>query len=263
MENLERAAHLSGLIQRRINKERKYRTKTNFFEEYDDDTFICRFRISKTSAKYILKKIETKIRSPTERNRAISAAEILLLALRFYASGSFLICVADFCGVSVPSASRAVSKVSKAIAGLAPTFIKMPKTSTESESANRAFHQIAKFPKVVGCIDCTHIRIQSPGGENAEIFRNRKGYFSINVQAVCNANLELTDLVFRWPGSAHDSNIFSNSRLKHRFEQNEFKKCFLLGDSGYGVSNYMMTPLLHPNTPAEKLYNEYQYSELY
>lgn len=183
---------------------------------------------------------------------------MLLLSLRFYASGSFLITVADFCGVSVPTASRVVRKVSFAIAELSRQYIKMPKSSTDLEITMRNFHLIASFPKVVGCIDCTHVKIQSPGGENAEIFRNRKGYFSFNVQAVCNADLMILDIVCRWPGSAHDSNIFNNSRIKHRFESNEFKDCFILGDSGYGVSKYMMTPLSHPNTAAERLYNESQ-----
>lgn len=75
---------------------------------------------------------------------------------------------------------------------------------------------------------------------------------------MCNANLEIIDIVCRWPGSSHDTNIFNNSRLKCRFEEQEFEDSFLLGDSGYGVSEYMMTPLLHPITPAEQLYNESQ-----
>ncbi|KAH7940443.1 hypothetical protein HPB49_000233 [Dermacentor silvarum] len=44
------------------------------------------------------------------------------------------------------------------------------------------FYIKAKFPRVTGCIDCTHVRIKSPGGDDAEVFRNRKGYFSFNVQ---------------------------------------------------------------------------------
>ncbi|KAF0721306.1 putative nuclease HARBI1, partial [Aphis craccivora] len=30
--------------------------------------------------------------------------------------------------------------------------------------------------------DCTHIGIQNPGGINGDVFRNRKGWFSLNVQ---------------------------------------------------------------------------------
>lgn len=33
------------------------------------------------------------------------------------------------------------------------------------------------------------MRIQSPGGEYTEVYRNRKGTFSINVQAMCDSCL--------------------------------------------------------------------------
>ncbi|KAH7961883.1 hypothetical protein HPB52_013099 [Rhipicephalus sanguineus] len=49
------------------------------------------------------------------------------------------------------------------------------------------FYRIANFPGVTGCIDCTHVKIKSPGGDDAEVFRCRKGYFSINVQDPENA----------------------------------------------------------------------------
>lgn len=63
------------------------------------------------------------------------------------------------------------------------------------------------------------------------------------------------DIVTRWPGSCHDSHIFNNSALKVRFESGEFGDMVLLGDSGYPLKNYLMTPILHPRTPAEELYN--------
>ena len=44
--------------------------------------------------------------------------------------------------------------------------------------------KITKFPNIIGCVDGTHISISSPGDEQAELFRNRKGYFLINMQAV-------------------------------------------------------------------------------
>lgn len=43
-----------------------------------------------------------------------------------------------------------------------------------------------KMPGIGGCIDCTHIKIQNPGGPDGEVFRNRKGYFSLNVQVCLN-----------------------------------------------------------------------------
>ena len=46
------------------------------------------------------------------------------------------------------------------------------------------------------------------GGEHAEEFRNRKGYFSLNTQVVCDHNMKIIDIVSRWPGSVHDATIF-------------------------------------------------------
>lgn len=94
------------------------------------------------------------------------------------------------------------------------------------------------------------------GGENAELFRNRKGYFSFNTQVVCNSNLEIIDIVARWQGSVHDSTIFNNSRLRANFENRMYGNSLLLGDSAYPLKKYLVTPLLAPQTAVEHLYNE-------
>lgn len=96
----------------------------------------------------------------------------------------------------------------------------------------------------------------SVGKDDAEVYRNRKGYFSYNVQTVCDHNLKIINLVARWPGSTHDQTIFNNSRLKNLFENRSYRDCFLLGDNGYRNSNNLLTPLLQTNNPAEELYNK-------
>nr|CAI5847400.1 unnamed protein product [Callosobruchus analis] len=100
------------------------------------------------------------------------------------------------------------------------------------------------------------MRLQSPGGPDAEVFRNRKGYFSINTQVVGNNNLKIMDIVARWPGSAHGQTIFNSSRIKARFQNTEFGDNVLLGDSGYANQNYFLTTLLNPATQSQQLYNE-------
>jgi len=73
----------------------------------------------------------------------------------------------------------------------------MPKTEADRKLVYEDFYKMRQFPKVIGAIDCTHIKIQSPNKNIGEKFRNRKGYFSINVQAVCNSNLQFTNIVAR------------------------------------------------------------------
>ncbi|KAK4886896.1 hypothetical protein RN001_003167 [Aquatica leii] len=41
-------------------------------------------------------------------------------------------------------------------------------------------------PLYIGTIDCTHVKIQSPGGEDAEIFRNRKGRQWVSIEELPN-----------------------------------------------------------------------------
>lgn len=112
--------------------------------------------------------------------------------------------------------------------------------------------------KLLGVIDCTHIKLQSPGGENAEIFRNRKRYFSLNCQVICDASMKIRDLVCRWPGSAHDSHIFDNSAIKINFESEQMGDGVLLGDRGYMLRKYMITPIENPEDEVEILFNESQ-----
>nr|CAI5859513.1 unnamed protein product [Callosobruchus analis] len=65
------------------------------------------------------------------------------------------------------------------------------------------------FPKRIGALDCTHIEIQSPGGYEAEMFRNRKGFFAYNVHTVYMLyRTTISELVCRWPVQ-HMSHRFS------------------------------------------------------
>lgn len=107
------------------------------------------------------------------RNHAMTSIEKLLLALRFYATGNFLITAGDFMGVSKTTASLIVRDVSTAIAKLRSTFVCMP-IESEMPTMQKCFYQIAKFPRTIGAIDCTHVKIQNPGNIMLK-------YFSLSV----------------------------------------------------------------------------------
>ncbi len=44
----------------------------------------------------------------------------------------------------------------------------------EIQQLKEGFHDLAQFPGAVGAIDGMHVRIQSPGGDDAVSFINRK-----------------------------------------------------------------------------------------
>ncbi|KAJ8911942.1 hypothetical protein NQ315_016286 [Exocentrus adspersus] len=77
------------------------------------------------------------------------------------------------------------------------------------------------------------------------------------------ASLQIRNIVARWPGSCHDRLsiienhlIFNHSRLKFNFENGRYTRFLLIGDSGYAVQPYLLTPLQTTNTEPERLYNE-------
>ena len=84
-----------------------------------------------------------------------------------------------------------------------------------------AFHG---FPPCIGSIDCTHIEIQEPR-ENYTDYIKRKGYPSLNVQALCDYRYCFMDVVIRWPGSVHDARIFLNSSLNEKFRRGIIPRC--------------------------------------
>jgi len=88
------------------------------------------------------------------------------MMLRYLATGSFLLCVADFAGVSESSACRYVHQVCRAIARQRPNFISFPSNDIDEKRVINGFYSLSRFPRVVGAVDCTHIKIQSPGRHN-------------------------------------------------------------------------------------------------
>ena len=177
----------------------------------------------------------------------------LLCALRFYACGTFQEVCGDLQNISQPSRSRIVYKVSRVLAAQRARFIRFP-DGNEAEEFKNNFRNMYGLPQVIGCIDCTHIPIQSPAGENRELFRCRKGYMSINVQAICNDKLHFTNIVARLPGSVHDSRVFNNSEICAKLENGEIEG-LLLGDAGYACLPYLLTPFRNPASLAQRRYN--------
>ncbi|XP_023220710.1 uncharacterized protein LOC111622539 [Centruroides sculpturatus] len=174
------------------------------------------------------KRIGHHLVSTSSKNYAMSPMEQLLLALRFYATETFQLVVGDLNDLSQSSVCRAINRVSFLIAQISADYIQLPKTESERKQISQDFFHLNGFPCVYGAIDCTHNPIQSPGGETAELFRNRKGYFSINVQTVSDSQLKIRNIVARWSGSSHDSTIFANSHLCAVFKQETFHQNIIL-----------------------------------
>ncbi|XP_047021633.1 putative nuclease HARBI1 isoform X1 [Helicoverpa zea] len=249
--------------------------RTDFMASLSDAEFTFRFRMNKESVESLLNEIMPFVKVKSRRNNGIPPLHQLLLALRFYALGAMLKSVAEFVGVSQSSACRIVADISTVLARLYSKYINLHARTTLD------FYNIAQFPRVCGVIGCTHVPIQCPSSTMGEEYRNGKGYYSFHVQAVCDADLKLLNVVSQWPGSAHQSTIFDNSVLRgilkkmiyyHKIVTDKLNlllyfipaqcddgvlgNCWLLGDNAYPNRPYLLTPVYNPSTAQEVRYNE-------
>ena len=185
------------------------------------------------------------------------------MVLSFYGRGGYLSSVADQFNVSIATVSRYIDRVTEALNQDVPTYIRFPAGDALNEkkadfyeySRNKNPQYDRGIGNVIGIIDGTLIPIDTGHiSENEHAYVCRKGYHAINIQIVCDTKMNIMDIVSKYPGSAHDSFIFSNSALFTELEENE--RGTLLADDGYPLQKFCLTPirqvevdnLLEPNS---------------
>ena len=104
------------------------------------------------------------------------------------------------------------------------------------------FYRIAGMPRVIGAVDGSLIPIRAPHHEE-HLYVCHKGFHVINAMAVCNVQLSFTNFVCRWHGFVHDSAVFNTSMLHVHLEGGGGRNGWLLGDCGYGIQPYLLSPL--------------------
>lgn len=98
---------------------------------------------------------------------------------------------------------------------------------------------------VLGAIDGTHILIKGPQNHSKQ-YVNWKGFFSVQLQLICNTDLLISDAFCGYPGSVHNAHILCNSPFCCEGElnlANLFGSNFhILGDAAYLLKTWLLTP---------------------
>lgn len=203
--------------------------------------------------------------------------------MRFFATGMYQRCTGEEYNTSMSQTMVHESITEMVIvleSSICPKWIKFPKTEAEKSSIKKRFFEKTKMPGVLGCVDGTHVKILAPA-ENEHLFVDRMGNHSINVQLVkkhclilfnivylilfqiCDYDLKILSVVSRFPGSTHDAAIWhvSDDRAAmERAHRNGDKNSWLLGDSGYPLQPWLLTPYSNPTGHAQNKFNEHHIS---
>ena len=123
-------------------------------------------------------------------------------------------------------------------------FIKFPSGQREREVEQR-FEEKWGFPGVLGAIDGSYIPVKRPR-KNPEQYINRKGFHSLQLQVICDADMLFTNVFCSYPGSVHDARVFRNSSIFQDAEANPDvlfpRNTHLIGDSAYPLKVWVLTP---------------------
>ncbi|XP_053896366.1 uncharacterized protein LOC128843515 [Malaclemys terrapin pileata] len=121
------------------------------------------------------------------------------------------------------------------------------------------------FTNCGGAIDGTHIPILAPEHQATE-YINRKGYFSMLLQALVDHKGRFTNIV-GWPGKVHDARVFRHSGLFRKLEEGTFfldqkitvgdveMPIVILGDPAYPLMPRLMKPYTGSLDSSQNLFN--------
>lgn len=159
-------------------------------KHYDEDPkdFKERYRLTPRLFDLLYAEIGPFLERETRRSHALSGREVLLAALRFYASGHFYyslgdcqgnnlnlcIIIASFWGAHKTTLCNAVREVTTIINQRLGYFIGWPTDPQDIERARRDFQSMTNpgIPNICGVMDGSHVKVVSPS-ENEYQFVNR------------------------------------------------------------------------------------------
>lgn len=164
-----------------------------------------------------------------------------LIFLWYMANNNSFRELSDKFNVAQSTAHSIVVQILNCMSNFANEFIRWP-TTCEKQASAAIFWRLTGKEHVIGAIDGCHIRIQRPKVHGLD-YMNRKGYFSLLLQGVCDDQGRFIDIFVGPPGRVHDVRMLRSSPLFHEWQE-KMGNWKLLGDSAYICNDFpfIITP---------------------
>lgn len=259
-------------VKRRIIRRRRFQRKPGRTDQWWRNLFEGRMEESEWKKNFRMDRnvfmvLANEVRPFLQPSRGprgddvLSVEKQLAMTLYYLKDQGSILMTANAFGVALCTVSVVVRKVCHVLTNkCGPNVIKLPTTEQEMMELVSKMENKFGFPQGFGCVDGTHIPILSPK-ENPHDYFSYKMKHTLNVQAVCDYKGTFLDVDVRWPGSVHDSRVFSNSRINRMLSKGELPMLYreilpgydkvpvlLLGDPAYPLLPYCMKEYPNPRS---------------
>ncbi|KAG6933784.1 hypothetical protein G0U57_018479, partial [Chelydra serpentina] len=230
---------------------------------WDESQWLRNFRMRKGTFLELCELLSPALkRQDTQMRAALTIQKQVAIALWKLATPDSSRSVANQFGVGKSTVGVAVMQVANAIVEL---LLSKVVTLGNMQVIIDGFAAMG-FPNCGGAIDGTHIPILGPGHQGSQ-YINRKGYFSMVLQALVDHKGRFTNINVRWPGKVHDTHLFRNSGLFRRLQEGIYfpehkitvgdveMPIVILGDPAYLLMPWLMKPYTGALDSEKELFN--------
>ena len=238
-------------------------------ETFTPTHWLENFRVSKETFQYLCLKLKPLIaRQNTQLRKCVSVEKRVAITLWCLATCSEYRTIAHLFGIAQCTVCEIVHDTCQAIvSALQKLFIKFPDSDNRQEVVD-GFKSTWGMIQCVGSVDGCHIPVMPPALNHTDYY-NRKGWYSIILQAVVDYKYIFRDICVGWPGSVHDARVFKNSGIYTKLSVDKILDgseiqisdttipLFIIGDSAYPLSKFLMKPFAHNTalSPQQKTFN--------
>ena len=226
--------------------------------------WIANYRVSKETYLYICDKLRPIIqRQDTRMRHAITVEQRVAVTLWCLATCGEYRTIGHLFGIARNTVCVIVHDTCAAIIQvLRSQYISFP-AGEDLKNVVERFKAKWDIPQCAGAIDGSHIPVKPPANNHTDYF-NRKGWYSVLLQAVVDDEYLFRDVVIGWPGSVHDARVLANSQVYHKAKNKDILNTgstvicgsvvypFLVGDSAYPLNTWLIKPFPHNSVLTSK-----------
>ncbi|XP_055708647.1 uncharacterized protein LOC129804905 [Phlebotomus papatasi] len=220
-------------------------------------------RMSIKQFDFLSKKIRSRIAKSESHRVPIPPDARLMITLRYLATGDSFPTLSNEYLTGISTISGIVNEVCEAIWEVfAPKYIFWPK---DLDNIAEKFEVLHKFPHCCGAVDGKHVRIQKPS-QSGGVYYNFKGYHSIVLLGICDAECNFIFVSIGSYGSQSDSSVFNYSEIGRAINNKEIcwptpknlpnstipYNYFIIGDEAFPLSENLLRPYSGQNLPVDK-----------